>query len=144
MALRSSSTHGLHPIGVIPPSHRPVPAHALFLGHHTFTPSLHTFTPSYDITPLPPSPLPPKGGNAVLGYLLGGAIIGPYALGLISDVHSIKHLAEIGVVLLLFNIGRREGAERAVASKKGSERTGAPGHRHSLLVSIGGAGGLRV
>ena len=48
----------------------------------------------------------------MLGYLLGGAIIGPYALGLISDVHSIKHLAEIGVVLLLFNIGGRGGGGR--------------------------------
>jgi len=26
------------------------------------------------------------GGNPVLGYLLGGAIVGPHALGLIQDV----------------------------------------------------------
>ncbi|KAG2422408.1 hypothetical protein HXX76_016053 [Chlamydomonas incerta] len=58
------------------------------------------------------------GGNAVLGYLLGGAIIGPYALGLISDVHSIKHLAEIGVVLLLFNIGLELSLDRLQSMAK--------------------------
>lgn len=35
----------------------------------------------------------------------GGALIGPYALGIIQDVESIRHLAELGVVFLLFNIG---------------------------------------
>ena len=28
----------------------------------------------------------------------GGAVIGPYALGIIQDVESIRHLAELGVV----------------------------------------------
>ena len=41
----------------------------------------------------------------MLGFLAGGAMIGPYALGIIQDVESIRHLAELGVVLLLFNIG---------------------------------------
>ena len=45
------------------------------------------------------------GGSPVLGFLAGGAMIGPYALGIIQDVESIRHLAELGVVLLLFNIG---------------------------------------
>ncbi|KAG2488128.1 hypothetical protein HYH03_013274 [Edaphochlamys debaryana] len=58
------------------------------------------------------------GGNAVLGYLLGGAIVGPYALGLISDVHSIKHLAEMGVVLLLFNIGLELSLDRLQSMAK--------------------------
>jgi Kef-type K+ transport system membrane component KefB len=34
-----------------------------------------------------------------------GALVGPAALGLIKDVESIRHLAELGVVFLLFNIG---------------------------------------
>ncbi|PRW61490.1 K(+) efflux antiporter chloroplastic-like [Chlorella sorokiniana] len=45
------------------------------------------------------------GGSPVLGFLGGGAVIGPYALGIIQDVESIRHLAELGVVFLLFNIG---------------------------------------
>lgn len=34
------------------------------------------------------------GGNPVLGYLLGGAIVGPHALGLITDIdvsHQLRH-----------------------------------------------------
>ncbi len=45
------------------------------------------------------------GLGAVLGYLLAGVLIGPWGLGLISDVDAILHFAELGVVLLLFLIG---------------------------------------
>lgn len=45
------------------------------------------------------------GLGSVLGYLTAGAIIGPWALGLVSDVESILHFGEFGVVLLLFLIG---------------------------------------
>ena len=43
--------------------------------------------------------------GAVLGYLTAGVVIGPWALGLITDVDSLLHFAELGVVLLLFVIG---------------------------------------
>ncbi len=45
------------------------------------------------------------GLGSVLGYLLAGVAIGPWGLGLISDVDAILHFAEFGVVLLLFLIG---------------------------------------
>ncbi len=45
------------------------------------------------------------GLGSVLGYLLAGVLIGPWGLGLISDVDAILHFAELGVVLLLFLIG---------------------------------------
>ncbi len=45
------------------------------------------------------------GMGSVLGYLLAGVLIGPWGLGLISDVDAILHFAELGVVLLLFLIG---------------------------------------
>lgn len=45
------------------------------------------------------------GLGSVLGYLLAGVAIGPWGLGLISDVEAILHFAEFGVVLLLFLIG---------------------------------------
>ncbi len=45
------------------------------------------------------------GLGSVLGYLVAGMVIGPWVLGLISDVESILHFAEFGVVLLLFLIG---------------------------------------
>lgn len=43
--------------------------------------------------------------GAVPGFLVAGVIVGPSALGLINNVNEIGHLAEIGVVLLLFVIG---------------------------------------
>ena len=45
------------------------------------------------------------GLGSVLGYLIGGCIIGPWGLGLIVNVERISHVAEIGVVLMLFLIG---------------------------------------
>jgi glutathione-regulated potassium-efflux system ancillary protein KefC len=45
------------------------------------------------------------GLGAVLGYLLAGMAIGPWGLGLISQVEVILHFSEFGVVLLLFVIG---------------------------------------
>ena len=45
------------------------------------------------------------GLGAVLGYLAAGVLIGPSALGLITDVDSILQLSKIGVVLLLFLVG---------------------------------------
>jgi monovalent cation:proton antiporter-2 (CPA2) family protein len=43
--------------------------------------------------------------GAVLGYLAAGVIIGPWGLRLVTDVESILHFSELGVVLLLFIIG---------------------------------------
>ncbi len=42
---------------------------------------------------------------AVAGFLFAGALVGPYALGLVNDARTISTLAEVGVVLLLFTIG---------------------------------------
>ncbi|WP_417614463.1 monovalent cation:proton antiporter-2 (CPA2) family protein [Oceanisphaera sp.] len=43
--------------------------------------------------------------GAVLGYLLGGVLIGPSVLGLITAPESISQLSELGVVMLMFIIG---------------------------------------
>jgi monovalent cation:H+ antiporter-2, CPA2 family len=40
-----------------------------------------------------------------LGYLLVGALLGPYTTGLVSDAASITLVAEFGIVFLLFTIG---------------------------------------
>ena len=45
------------------------------------------------------------GMGSVLGYLLAGVIVGPWALDLVHDEQEILHFAEFGVVLLLFVIG---------------------------------------
>jgi predicted Kef-type K+ transport protein len=41
----------------------------------------------------------------VAGLLAAGALVGPFGLGLVTNVHAIEVLAEVGVVLLLFTIG---------------------------------------
>jgi len=43
--------------------------------------------------------------GSVLGYLIAGAVIGPWGLHLVRDVAAILHFAEFGVVLMLFLIG---------------------------------------
>ena len=45
------------------------------------------------------------GLGAILGYLVAGAIIGPYELGLIYQPEAAFQFSELGVVLLLFVIG---------------------------------------
>ena len=45
------------------------------------------------------------GLGSVLGYLVGGALIGPSGLGLVTDVGAIADVSELGVVMLLFLIG---------------------------------------
>ena len=41
----------------------------------------------------------------VMGYLIVGGAIGPHALNLIPESESTQHLAEFGVVFLMFSIG---------------------------------------
>ena len=41
----------------------------------------------------------------VVGFLLTGILAGPHGLRMISAVHEVEILAEIGIVLLLFTIG---------------------------------------
>ena len=45
------------------------------------------------------------GLGSVLGYLAAGLVIGPFGFGLFTDSQSILHIAELGVVMLLFVIG---------------------------------------
>ncbi|NBC95505.1 MAG: sodium:proton exchanger, partial [Deinococcus-Thermus bacterium] len=43
--------------------------------------------------------------HAIVGYLVAGAVVGPNALGLISNPDRVAQIAELGVALLLFSIG---------------------------------------
>jgi len=43
--------------------------------------------------------------GSVLGYLAAGIIIGPACFGLISRIDTTQHIAEFGIVLLMFVIG---------------------------------------
>ena len=45
------------------------------------------------------------GLPALVGFLVAGALLGPYGLDIVEDVARVEVFAEIGVVLLLFTIG---------------------------------------
>ncbi len=58
------------------------------------------------------------GLGTVLGFLIAGALLGPAGFGLIPNVESILHFAELGVVLLLFIIGLELQPSRLLALRK--------------------------
>ena len=43
--------------------------------------------------------------SPIVGFVITGAIIGPYGLSLIHDVESVRTLATLGVMILLFSLG---------------------------------------
>jgi monovalent cation:H+ antiporter-2, CPA2 family len=50
--------------------------------------------------------------GTVLGFLVGGALIGPSGLGVVHDLEAVRELADLGVVFLLFNLGLELKIER--------------------------------
>lgn len=66
--------------------------------------------------------------GAVLGYLAAGMLIGPWGLGVVSDLQSTMQFAEFGVVLLLFLIGLELD----------------PAHLRALRRTVFGLGGAQV
>ena len=45
------------------------------------------------------------GLGATLGYIVGGALIGPQVLRLVADTEQMAAFSEIGIALLLFIVG---------------------------------------
>lgn len=59
--------------------------------------------------------------GSVLGYLIAGVLIGPFGLGFVYgiwQVESILHIAELGIVLLLFLIGLELRPKRLWAMRR--------------------------
>ncbi len=54
----------------------------------------------------------------MVGYLAVGILIGPHALGWIADTESTRHLAEFGVVFLMFSIGLEFSLTRLKAMQR--------------------------
>ena len=70
----------------------------------------------------------------IIGYVLGGIVIGPFTPGpTVSDVHALELLAEIGVILLMYSIGI-EFSLRDLLSVKWVSAVGGP---LGILLSIG-------
>ena len=45
------------------------------------------------------------GLPTIVGYLLAGIIIGPFTPGFVGDMETIRQLAELGVIFLMFGVG---------------------------------------
>ena len=56
--------------------------------------------------------------SPILGYLATGLLVGPSAIGVLEDGPSLRFLAELGVVLLMFTIGLEFSLSRLLSSKQ--------------------------
>jgi CPA2 family monovalent cation:H+ antiporter-2 len=63
---------------------------------------------------------------SVVGLLVAGVVVGPYGLSLVSDVHVVEVLAEIGVVVLLFTVGLEFSLSRLLVMLPTMARVGLP------------------
>lgn len=86
------------------------------------------------------------GLGSVLGYFAAGLAIGPFGLGLFSDPATILHIAEFGVIMLLFVIGLEMQPSRLWGLRReifglGAGQVAASG---ALLTLAGVAAGLDV
>ena len=63
---------------------------------------------------------------SVVGLLVSGVLVGPYGLSLVADVESVKLLAEIGVVVLLFTVGLEFSMSRLLVMLPLMARIGLP------------------
>ncbi len=54
----------------------------------------------------------------IVAFLVAGMLSGPHGLGLVTDVHEVELLAEVGVLLLLFTIGIEFSLEKLIASRR--------------------------
>lgn len=63
---------------------------------------------------------------SVVGLLVAGVVVGPYGLSLVSDLHVVEVLAEIGVVVLLFTVGLEFSLSRLLVMLPTMARVGLP------------------
>ena len=78
----------------------------------------------------------------ILGYLTVGVLIGPHALALAQDSEAVKHLAEFGVVFLMFVIGLEFNLPKLRAMRSHVFGLGLFQVVLTLLVATLGAAGL--
>ena len=77
---------------------------------------------------------------AILGYLLVGAIVGPNALGFVPDTEDQRHLAEFGVVFLMFSVGLEFSLPQLTAMRRIVFGLGAA--QVAVVIALGVAGAM--
>ncbi len=71
--------------------------------------------------------------SPIIGFLAVGAIIGPHSFALVKDVITVQHVAELGVIFLLFTIGLELSFERLRAF---ANQIFAVGSLHFIVCAI--------
>ena len=79
------------------------------------------------------------GLGSIIGYLAAGIAIGPWGLGLVTNVADILHFAEFGVVLMLFLIGLELEPKRLWSLRRPIFGWGTAQVAGCALVIFGGA-----
>lgn len=74
---------------------------------------------------------------SILGYLLVGIAIGPFALGLVPEAEGTAHLAEFGVVFLMFSIGLEFSLPQLMAMRKSVFGFGGAQVGFTILLTLG-------
>ncbi|WP_035382863.1 monovalent cation:proton antiporter family protein [Ferriphaselus sp. R-1] len=75
----------------------------------------------------------------MLGYLTVGILIGPHALGWVADAPQARHLAEFGVVFLMFSIGLEFSLAKLHAMRRIVFGLGSAQVVATLLVAVAAA-----
>jgi CPA2 family monovalent cation:H+ antiporter-2 len=75
----------------------------------------------------------------VIGYLAAGVALGPHALGLVADSEAVRHLAEFGVVFLMFSIGLEFSLGKLRGMRRSVFGLGAAQVAASLALGVAGA-----
>lgn len=58
------------------------------------------------------------GLGSIVGYLAAGVALGPWGIGLVTDLDGVRELAEIGVILLMFLVGLELNVDRLLAMRR--------------------------
>lgn len=56
--------------------------------------------------------------SPVIGYILGGLLVGPYTTGLVTDLQMVNSLANLGIILLMFTLGIEFSLSRLARVKR--------------------------
>jgi CPA2 family monovalent cation:H+ antiporter-2 len=54
----------------------------------------------------------------ILGYLVAGILVGPYVAGWVEDSAAIRHIADIGIVFLMFSLGLEFSLPQLVSMRR--------------------------
>ena len=75
----------------------------------------------------------------IVGYIAVGVALGPHAAGLLSNRDELRHLADFGVVFLMFSIGLEFSLTRLVAMRRIVFGFGLAQVALTLALAVGGA-----